>query len=168
VSSPSEETPSLKPGMARGAQIRCTDCHNNDSGPRAGGGGPDGPHGSNFAFLLERNYTVLDNTAESEYEYALCYNCHRRASILGNESFSEHRKHIVEENSPCSACHDPHGVSRTVATNSDHTHLINFDITIVRPHPTNGRLEFRDTGRFAGNCTLVCHGERHDNEDYGD
>ncbi|MDO8631256.1 MAG: cytochrome c3 family protein [Phycisphaerales bacterium] len=168
MSSPSDETPSLAPGVARGSLMRCTDCHNNESGPRAGGGGPDGPHGSNFDFLLERNYGVLDNGSESEFEYAMCYKCHQRSSILGDQSFSEHRKHIVEERSPCSACHDPHGISSTLLAGSDHTHLINFDTTIVRPESRSGRIEYRDLGRFAGSCTLVCHGEQHRNEDYGD
>ena len=147
--------------------IRCTDCHSNDNGPGAGGNGPSWPHGSNFDFLLERNYTVIDNTPESTYEYALCYKCHLRSSILGDQSFKEHRKHIVEERSPCSACHDPHGVSSTLPTTSQHTRLINFDTTIVRPNPSNGRLEFKDLGRFAGSCTLTCHGERHNDERYG-
>jgi len=167
LSSPSDETPSLIPGMARGTMIRCTDCHNNDSGPRASGGGPDGPHGSNYDFLLERNYSVLDDSAESEFDYAICYKCHQRSSILSDRSFAEHRKHIVEEHTPCSACHDPHGISVTQVSTSDHTHLINFDTTIVRPERRTGRLEFKDLGRFAGSCTLVCHGETHINEDYG-
>ena len=165
--SPSDETPSLVPGLARGSLIRCTDCHNNDSGPRAGGGGPDGPHGSNYEFLLERNYSILDDASESEFEYAMCYKCHQRSSILGDQSFSEHRKHIVEERTPCSACHDPHGVSSTQLAGSDHTHLINFDLTIVRPESTTQRVEFRDLGRFSGSCTLVCHGEQHLQLQYG-
>lgn len=165
IASPSDETPSLVPGLPRGSMIRCTDCHNNDTGRRAGGGGPDGPHGSNFDFLLERNYSTFDDSAESEGEYALCYKCHQRSSILSDRSFSEHRRHIVEERTPCSACHDPHGVSSTGPTGSDHTHLINFDTTIVRPAGTRP-IQFRDLGRFAGSCTLTCHGEEHVGETY--
>jgi hypothetical protein len=166
VSSPSDETPSLVPGMARGSLIRCTDCHNNDAGRRAGGGGPDGPHGSSYEYLLERNYDTLDDTVESEFDYAMCYKCHQRSSILGDQSFSEHQKHIVDERTPCSACHDPHGVSTAQAGGSDHTHLINFDTTIVRPEPDSQRLQFRDTGRLSGNCTLICHGQVHINLSY--
>lgn len=166
VSSPGDDTPSLVPELPRGSLIRCTDCHNNDSGRRAGSSGPDGPHGSNYEFLLERNYETFDDTVESEFEYAMCYKCHQRSSILADQSFSEHRKHIVDERTPCSACHDPHGVSVVQAGGSEHTHLINFDTTIVRPEPTTQRLQFRDTGTLSGNCTLVCHGKVHLNLEY--
>jgi predicted CXXCH cytochrome family protein len=161
ISSPSDETPSLVPGLARGSMIRCTDCHNNDSARRAGGTGPDGPHGSIYEHLLERNYDTLDDTVESEFAYAMCYKCHQRSSILGDQSFSSHRKHIVDQRTPCSACHDPHGVSGIQGGGSEHTHLINFDATIVRPEPHSRRMVFRDTGRLSGNCTLICHGKVH-------
>ncbi len=161
------DTVSLVPGMASGTMIRCTDCHNNDTGPRAGGGGPDGPHGSIYPSLLERNYTVRDDAAESQHEYAMCYKCHRRASILSDESFPEHRRHIVIERTPCSACHDPHGISATQSVGSDHTHLINFDTRIVRPEGATGRMGFRDRGRFAGSCTMECHGATHVDLEYG-
>ncbi|MEK6674890.1 MAG: cytochrome c3 family protein [Planctomycetota bacterium] len=164
--SASPDTVSLVPGIAHGSRLRCTDCHNNDNGRRNGGSGPDGPHGSNYDYLLAREYEVSDDTTESAGAFALCYQCHRRSSILNDESFSEHRKHIVEERTPCSACHDPHGVPTIAGGASDRTHLINFDTTIVRPDPQTGRLEFRDMGRFAGSCTLTCHGENHRDEDY--
>ena len=167
VSSGSSDTVSLVPGLSRGSLIRCTDCHNNDAGRRAGGTGPDGPHGSNYDFLLERNYTVRDDTIESEFDYALCYKCHQRASILADQSFPLHRFHVEEGRAPCSACHDPHGVSRAVVSGSDHTHLINFDTQIVRPVGGVGNIEFRDLGRFEGTCTLTCHGRDHQAEAYG-
>ena len=167
TTSPSSDTVSLVPGLARGTIIKCTDCHNNDSGPRAGGTGPDGPHGSIYEGLLERNYTTRDNTNESHFEYAMCYKCHQRSSILSDTSFPEHRLHIVNERTPCSACHDPHGISSTQASGSDHSHLINFDTRIVRPEPTTRRMEFRDHGRFAGSCTLTCHGAVHRDLTYG-
>ena len=167
LSSPSDDTPSLIPSLPRGSLIRCTDCHNNDAGKRSGGSGPDGPHGSNFEFLLERNYIVLDDTTESESVYAMCYKCHQQSSILGDQSFPHHRRHIVEERTPCSACHDPHGVSNMQLIGGDHTHLINFDTTIVRPISAVRPVAFRDLGRFAGSCTLVCHGDLHVVETYG-
>jgi len=168
IAASSADTVSLDPSIPVGSLIRCTDCHNNDSGPRAGGSGPDGPHGSTYDFLLERNYTVRDDTPESEYDYALCYKCHRRASILSNESFPEHARHLQLADAPCSACHDPHGVSAVTGGSSDHTHLINFDTTIVRPLSSVAPVAFRDLGRFAGSCTHRCHGRDHDNQTYGE
>jgi len=162
----SSDTVSLKPGLSRGSLMRCTDCHNNDNGPRAGGQGPDGPHGSSYQSLLELNYTTTDYTLESSFEYALCYKCHRRSSILNNDSFKGHKQHIVDESTPCSACHDPHGVDTTQATESDHTHLINFDTVIVRPEVGSGRMEFKDLGRFRSSCSLSCHGHNHVSEEY--
>jgi hypothetical protein len=167
TSSASRDTVSLVPGMARGDMIRCTDCHNNDAGPRAGGSGPDGPHGSTYDFLLERNYTVLDDTVESAFEYALCYKCHQRSVVLSDRSFSGHRLHVVNERIPCSACHDPHGVSTTRGFGSDHTHLINFDTRIVQLDSTTRRRAFQDLGTFAGSCTLRCHGAEHQGAQYG-
>ena len=167
VANMNQDTVSLDPSITLGALIRCTDCHNNDSGPRVGGAGPDGPHGSIYDYLLERNYTVRDDTPESSFEYAMCYKCHQRSSILGNQSFPYHATMIQQANAPCSACHDPHGVSSTAGTGSDHTHLINFDTTIVRPLTSTGQLRFSDDGRFVGSCTLTCHGRDHDNQEYG-
>jgi predicted CXXCH cytochrome family protein len=166
TSSPSTDTVSLIPGLPSGSLIRCTDCHGNDDGPGSGGMGPGGPHGSIYDFLLERNYTTQDDTSESQFEYDLCYKCHRRTSILNDESFPEHDEHVRGANAPCSACHDPHGVTTLLGAASDHTHLINFDLQIVRPDPGTGRLEFRDLGRFAGSCTLICHGVVHVDENY--
>jgi len=161
------ETVSLAPDLAPGTRILCTDCHNNDSGPRTGGSGPDGPHGSSNPFLLERVYSVRDNTVESAFDYALCYKCHRRTSILGDQSFPYHKLHIVDQQAPCSACHDPHGVTPILDVDSDHTHLVNFDTVIVRPIRQTGPLSFRDLGRYSGSCTLTCHGVEHEDARYG-
>ena len=95
---------------------------------------------------------------ESPQAYALCYRCHDRNSILGNESFSRHSIHIVRDRAPCSACHDPHGVSGNTA---QHDHLINFDVSIV-----GGQRFYNDNGHFSGTCTLTCHGVNHVNFAY--
>jgi hypothetical protein len=80
-------------------------------------------------------------------------------------SFTEHNKHIGEENTPCSVCHDPHGISNTQGNSFNNSHLINFDLEIVRPD-NRGRLQFEDRGRFAGQCYLNCHGKEHSPERY--
>ena len=154
------EVPSLLSPYTVRSVISCTDCHNNNDSL-----GPKGPHGSSFEFLLERNYITLDFTHENPSTYALCYKCHSRQSILGDRSFAKHKEHIQDENTPCSACHDPHGISNTQGNPINNSHLINFDLEIVRPD-SRGRLQFEDLGRFAGQCYLNCHGKEHSPKRY--
>ncbi len=157
------DVPSLISPLTTSSVIYCTDCHGNDNS-----GGPKGPHGSINDHILVANYTTRDFTSESATAYALCYKCHSRSSILGDKSFKKHDKHIRGEKTPCNACHDPHGISHTQATSSNgspnNTHLINFDITIVKTQ--NGLRRFEDRGRFRGRCFLNCHGEKHSPKSY--
>jgi len=157
--------PSLISPLTESSVIGCTDCHNSSEAASAGGIGPEGPHGSEFEPILVRNYTTLDNTNESATAYALCYGCHSRSSILNDQSFGEHNKHINGENSPCNACHAPHGISSTQGNSTNNSNLINFDTSIVTPN-SNGELQFVDQGNQTGYCDLRCHGKNHNNENY--
>jgi predicted CXXCH cytochrome family protein len=154
---------SLLSPLRVGSIITCIDCHNSDNARSAGGSGANGPHGSMYDPLLVANYDTDDFTSESAQAYALCYRCHSRDSILGDESFSRHRRHIVDIRTPCGVCHDPHGVYRGQGNSINHSNLINFDLSVVSPAETHeGRvLEYEDTGRQEGNCTLECHGFTH-------
>ncbi|MHC4475455.1 MAG: cytochrome c3 family protein [Planctomycetota bacterium] len=151
----SRNVPSLKPPLTVARLIYCTDCHNSD-----GSSAPRGPHGSQYSYLLAYRYETADFTQESESSYELCYKCHSRNSILGDESFPKHRLHLEAE-VPCSACHDPHGISSAQGTTTNNTHLINFDIAIVSRDPVTSRLEFEDQGVVEGRCFLECHGKAH-------
>jgi predicted CXXCH cytochrome family protein len=154
---------SFRPTMSVSQQIYCTSCHADDEG------GSRGPHGSSFRPILKERYETGDSTIESFDNYALCYRCHDRASILRDDSFRKktmaatrsgggHSGHLAA-GIPCSACHDPHGVADNGATGTgSHTHLINFDVHIVGPNPPP---VFRDSGAFSGSCTLTCHGFAH-------
>ena len=159
---------SLIPPLRTGSIITCTDCHNSDSARSFGGSGANGPHGSIFEPLLVRNYEQRDFTAESAEAYALCYGCHSRESIIGDESFPLHRLHVVDLRTPCSVCHDAHGIYRGQGDGSNHSNLMNFDLSVVTPanSPSGRRVAFVDTGRLAGNCTLMCHGREHVNFPY--
>ena len=159
------DVPSLIFPMTEQSIISCGDCHNSSNAQSVGGNGPEGPHGSAFAPLLARNYVTLDNTPESASAYALCYSCHSRDNILADQSFAQHRKHIVEEETPCNACHDPHGISNTQGNASNNSHLINFDTSIVLPN-SESLLQFVDNGEKAGSCDLMCHGKEHNNFEY--
>jgi len=158
------DVPSLLQPLNASSMIYCTDCHGSDSGQ----GGAAGPHGSNYSPLLVRNYETQDGTSESPSAYALCYGCHSRASILADTSFEKHHTHITDENAPCSVCHDPHGISATQGTATGNSQLINFDRDVVKPSPSAGGIGpmFEDRGYRRGSCTLLCHGEDHNDRDY--
>ena len=85
-----------------------------------------------------------------------------REEILADESFPEHRRHVVDQNTPCSACHDPHGVSSIRGTPFNNSHLINFDIEIVQPNALGEGPVFEDLGTLTGQCSLSCHGRDQD------
>lgn len=157
---PNSSVPSLITPWTTASRMYCTDCHNNNQGPGAGGAGPKGPHGSAFTPLLERRLELTDNQNESSAIYALCYKCHSRTSILGDQSFKYHKKHIVDEKTACTTCHDSHGVAAT-------TNLINFNTTYVtKSNRLNSGPSFTDTGVRRGTCTLTCHGKDHDAWNY--
>jgi predicted CXXCH cytochrome family protein len=156
----STDVPSLKPGWSTGSTMECSDCHGSDNGTTSG------QHGSAFQGLLVSRLATADQTSESASNYALCYRCHERSSILDDRSFSLHKRHIVEERTPCTVCHDSHGISSSSGSPSGNSHLINFQTTVVFPNRVTGRLEFRDTGSFSGECTLSCHGKDHAQETY--
>jgi predicted CXXCH cytochrome family protein len=162
-------SPSLKAPWGSGSILACTDCHGSDTSRKAGGTGPDGLHGSNQRPLLLARYETADFTMESPSAYALCYRCHERDGpdgILQDRSFKYHRLHIVDQRTPCSVCHDSHGISNTQGTFINHAHLMNFDLSVVSPDPVTGRLEFRKEGTFAGSCYLSCHGVNHSPKGY--
>jgi len=162
---------SLEPNLSVSTMIFCTDCHRDDAG------GSKGPHGSSYAPILGERYETTDNTPESYQNYALCYRCHNRTSILSDASFQKkisrttrtgggHSGHL-SIGAPCSACHDPHGVTITGAAGTgDHTYLINFDTRIVAPKMGNRYPMYTQKAFFSGTCTLVCHGRTHVSESY--
>ncbi len=141
--------------------ITCSSCHGNDD-PN----GPKGPHGSNYRGLLVANYDMHETSSESTLAYELCYKCHERSSILGDESFPFHSLHILGnrgKNLPgtsCYTCHDAHGSSRN-------QYLIHFNLDVVEENSA-GQLEYKAQGVASrkGSCALLCHGVDHAPKDY--
>jgi len=141
--------------------ISCNDCHGSDSY-----NGPKGPHGSVYEGLLVDNYEMESGRSENQRAYALCYRCHERSSILGNESFPTHALHIQGNGTrefagtSCFTCHDAHG-SRT------NQFLIRFNENIVEPNIA-GDLQFKAVGVASrhGSCALSCHGVDHEPKSY--
>jgi predicted CXXCH cytochrome family protein len=154
--------PSLLGPWTTSSLVTCTDCHNSDQGQRAGGTGANGPHGSVYAPLLERQLLLTDYNPENPVSYGLCYKCHSRDSILGDRSFRAvnslgqdrgHRFHVVDAKAACTTCHDSHGVPTAKG-------LMNFNLDYVSAS-SNGRLEYISGGPGSGNCSLSCHGKDH-------
>ncbi len=158
TSGKSPVAPSLIAPWLASSVMYCTDCHNNNSGPGAGGAGPKGPHGSAYAPLLERRLELTDFQVESPSAYALCYKCHSRTSLLNDESFARHKLHVVDQKAACTTCHDPHGVQKN-------PYLINFNTTYVRAS-SRGPINYTSTGNRSGTCSLVCHGKDHSPASY--
>lgn len=156
--------------LSAGSLIYCTDCHNSDSGRNLGDtvNGASGPHASNLPHILERNnalepppVTPGGNASGMAYtfsNYALCNKCHDlQNSVLADRSFTKHREHIVDQNTACSTCHDPHASSAPM--------LVNFDMSIVAPN-SRGQVQFTRIGPGHGTCSLRCHGSVHVNFSY--
>lgn len=164
----SSNVPSLMAPWTTASVIKCSDCHNNNAGPGAGGTGPKGPHGSNYAPLLERQYLTADYTTESASAYALCYKCHSR-NILFNSGTSVankvHKLHVVSKQTPCSACHDAHGISSSQGNATNNSRLINWDTSIVKPN-SSGLLKWESISPGRGRCYMLCHGDNHNPEIY--
>jgi len=155
------DVPSLLPAYPPGSLIYCTDCHSSDDGPGAGGKGARGPHGSIYAPLLERNYVSAPFGGESPFAYALCYKCHDRDVLLSTRSaFRLHRRHVVDRQTPCSVCHNAHGIALMAGNSSQNAHLIDFDVATVAPG-RGGLLRYDRRGPRTGSCTLTCHGVVH-------
>jgi predicted CXXCH cytochrome family protein len=160
------DVPSLIPPLTVTSVVYCSDCHGSDAAGAAGQDVPRGPHGSVYPQLLKRNYSTMDPSPESPSAYALCYGCHSREVLLSDQSsFRLHRKHVVDGSTPCSTCHNAHGVSAVAGTPINNAHLIDFDTTVVRPGPRGLRL-YTTRGYRGGTCALTCHGVPHDNAAY--
>jgi predicted CXXCH cytochrome family protein len=158
----SSQVPSLQSPYTTSSQIYCSDCHNSDQSTSANGSGANGPHGSIYTPILERQLITSDFQGESAANYALCYKCHSRESILSDQSFRAvnsagqdrgHRFHVVDQQAACTTCHDSHASSTA-------KHLMNFNTDYASPS-SNGRMEYISTGPSSGTCSVNCHGKDH-------
>jgi predicted CXXCH cytochrome family protein len=158
------DVPSLMKPLDVGSVIYCSDCHSSEAA-----GGPRGPHGSIYPKLLAAQLSTIDGTPEAASAYALCYRCHSREVLLSNGSaFNRHQSHVTGiqadrralPGAPCTACHNPHGVSRLFGNATNNAHLVDFDTGIVKPNAA-GLLEYQTTGPRTGSCALSCHGVEH-------
>ncbi len=153
--------PEVPTGLTAMSYIYCTDCHSDDN-PAVS----RGPHGSQYAPILRRQYITDVGMPYNDGNFHLCYRCHNKTSIKNDVSFRKtggmggHSGHLQSptDNKPmsCSVCHDPHGVQDDSVSGS-HTYLINFDMSIVQPLGANPKPIYTDNGGHSGSCTLECH-----------
>ena len=152
-------------------QIYCSDCHNSDRSVKAGGVGPNGPHGSQYEHILMAQYDMpIPTSTIPPYSsgsfpssYDLCFRCHSDTYITGSQSgfrnggTNLHETHVVSavtnRKIPCFACHDPHGVPGVPTAVG--SHLVNFDRTWTVDAAVPNPVYEPDV--VGGSCTVKCH-----------
>jgi hypothetical protein len=153
-----------------GTRIFCSDCHNSDDNREFGGSGPNGPHGSTYPHILERNYQfsqaatpggTVTNTFPTpdlspQGPYAMCAKCHDLNNIISNASWTKHSTHVSADGFSCSVCHTAHGMG-AVSGGISGERLINFDIGVVAQNQA-APISYN---RATNTCTLVCHNTAH-------
>jgi len=156
-----------------GPRIFCSDCHNSDDNREFGGNGPNGPHGSSFSHILERNYQFsqaatpggpVSNTFPNpdlsmNGPYAMCAKCHDLNQVLSNTSWALHGSHIAQDGFSCSVCHTAHGIGANSPTVTGER-LVNFDVNVVA---SNGGQPI-GYNRGTGTCALTCHQVVHNSD----
>lgn len=152
----STKVPSLLAPWTTASTLKCSDCHNNNAGPGAGGTGPKGPHGSANIHILERPYATTTPTAGD-----ICYKCHSQ-SVVTREAPHNRSEHLRYG---CKACHDPHGISSTQGNAQFNSRLINLSSTDTKAVGTGTAAKwYVDT--VNRKCYLSCHGESHNGFSY--
>jgi predicted CXXCH cytochrome family protein len=161
------DVPSLRPEYTTDSIIGCTDCHGSDASKKAGGVGPNGPHGSAYQGILLARYETADRTDYSTTAYALCFRCHDNTKVVADSGpFPLHATHVKSNQTPCSVCHDSHGIAFGQGNAMQNFALINFDTSVVLPDDVDHVIQFNHTGSEHGTCTLKCHGKEHHNTGY--
>ncbi len=161
------DVPSLRPGYTTDSIIACTDCHGSEASKKAGGTGPNGPHGSAYQGILLARYETADRTHYSTTAYALCFRCHDNTKVVADSGpFPYHKKHVDVNTTPCSVCHAAHGIAGAQGNAAKNFALINFDTAVVFPDIIDHQIQFNHTGAEHGTCTLMCHGKEHRNMAY--
>jgi predicted CXXCH cytochrome family protein len=160
-------------GRSMGSQIFCTDCHNSDDDREFGGAGPNGPHGSKWWHLLERNYqdsqapggpgTLITVNLNPQPDlsvngpYGICAKCHNLNVVMQTTSWAYHNTHVYTDGFSCSTCHNAHGMTATSA-NPTGVRMLDFDLNVVGQ---NGALPI-SYSQSSNSCVLQCHNTAHD------
>ena len=165
-------------GRPMGAQIFCTDCHNSDDNREFGRNGPNGPHGSKWWHILERDYessqapagpgTTITINLNPQPDlsvngpYGLCAKCHNLNTVMQSQSWSAHNAHVVTDGFSCSTCHTAHGMGATSANPTGQS-MVDFDLNVVGNDIDKNGTKWPISYDSASNtCVLKCHNTWHD------
>jgi len=155
-------SPSLYNGWTASSVMYCTDCHDNDQGPKAharfGAVGParvelQAPaggalrHGEQQLSRERRRLRAVLQVPQSERHL-------QRRVVQGPRQAHE------GASSSCSICHDPHGISSTQGNATNNSSLMNFDKRFVTPS-SGGILRYDNLGGGGARCYLTCHSKNH-------
>lgn len=138
-------SPRTTAGIAPPGPYECSQCHN--------------PHGDvGNGMLLRGSYSISEYVtyAPAPNPYEICWSCHRTSDIVDDTVyFPKHNRHIVQLQTPCTACHaSPHGVANT--------DFVRFNTRFVTASVSQAAgPSYVDNGVSHGTCTLTCHGVDH-------
>lgn len=125
-------------------------------------------HGSTYGSLLVGQYRKSHHQTFTTSDYSLCWTCHNTSTVTADQSaFPEHRRHVVNQNSPCIHCHDVHA-----PYDVGEPGLINFvygvtkmDVSLNGRTPSNYSTAFRAISGAQWGCYLLCHAQGNLNSD---
>ena len=161
-------------GRPMGAQIFCTDCHNSDDNREFGRNGPNGPHGSKWWHILERDYESsqapggpgtsdhgqFESAARSQREWPL-WNVRQvpqpEHSDAERVSWSLMPPTCLRRLLLLDMPHRPRHWELRRA-NPTGVRMIDFDLNVVG---SNGGLPIT-YDQTSNTCVLVCHNTAHD------
>ncbi len=180
------DLPSLRAGIFPGP-LDCTSCHDNSNSV-----GPRGPHTSAFPHLLKASFgREADVPNPGPRANELCFGCHDRTSIEGNQSFPTHAQHVAGFTglgankagnralsgkrtvtlapwNPLTFAAPSGGIGQPTACATCHDpHCSTQNPSLIAFDPavvtrsSVGGIAFQRTGLKQGVCTLSCHGYDH-------
>ena len=148
---------SLTGSWTTSSRVYCGDCHGSD-------GGASGPHGSNNVAILKYAYDTARfpmlgagwSAADLSSHWPLCFQCHNVSTVTTIHtgiSGGHFLKYVG-----CNTCHDPHGYDGSLGVNGGSMsnafeRLLNFDTTVIRPNPINGKMIDIQNRK----CYFTCH-----------
>ncbi len=172
------------PVRSMGERLLCTDCHNSDTNREFGGSGPNGPHGSKYDHILERQYvasyvatgpwpsagpgTLIQNPVMAlapgdarlapgnNGPFEMCAKCHDLDYVISQTKDTPGKFDHADHLGAGASCSVCHSAHGVPQGTAGVSgqHLVSFDMNVVRPN--SGVVSYANR-----NCTLTCHMKDH-------